>query len=52
VRIDGASGWIAAQTCSTETREPGLVAAHQDYLVNPGDLPKVAGVHKADPART
>ena len=51
VQIDGASGRIAAQTCSTET-EPGLVTARQDYLVNPGGLRKVAGVHKADPART
>ena len=33
-------------------REPGLVTAHQDYLVNPGGLRQVAGVHKADPART
>ena len=33
-------------------REPGLVTAHQDYLVNPGGLRKVAGVHQADPART
>ena len=49
---DGASGWIAAQTWFTETGEPGLVTAHQDYLVNPGGLGKVAGVHEADPART
>jgi hypothetical protein len=33
-------------------REPGLVTAHQDYLVDPGGLRKVAGVHQADPART
>jgi hypothetical protein len=33
-------------------REPGLVRAHQDYLVDPGGLRKVASVHEADPAST
>jgi hypothetical protein len=50
--IDGASGWIVALTCSNRDCEPGLVTAHQDNVVKPGGLRKVAGVHVADPAHT